>query len=178
MASHSQWGGTLEAAESNTLRSMDFDCRIPGVPTNGSASYIEAYQVKICQQITGCNDGSPTGLHEDIPAGSTGFDGQYNFVQTSGFECTVSDYHEANNLWRGYAGITNNASYGIGVFCPITQPSDDSYYHVRRVEETTVYYSGGSFPPAAISRPPIIRGHFFPSALTGRTSSSRQPAAR
>jgi hypothetical protein len=60
----------------------------------------------------------------------------------------VSDYHEANNFQRGYAGITNTATYGIGVFCPLTQPSDDSWWHSRRVTETRVYYSSpnGSTP--------------------------------
>jgi hypothetical protein len=126
VASNNQWGGTLEAAQGNDVRSMDFDCRIPGVPTNGSSSYIDAYQVKICQLSATCDDGSAPS-HEGGPADGIDFDNQYNYVQTSGIECMVDDYHEANNVQRGYAGITNTAAYGIGVFCPLTQPSGDSW---------------------------------------------------
>src|SRR4029079_12595920 len=50
------------------------------------------------------------------------------------------DYNEADHVQRSYAGITNTASYGFGVFCPLTQPADDSWFHQRTMDETRVYY--------------------------------------
>ena len=139
VATNSQWGGTLEAQQLHTVRSMDFYCFIPPQEANGSASYIDAYQVKICQVGQSCNDNNaPT--HEG-PAQEIVSTGHYNHVQTSGFECTVGDYHEANNFQRGYVGIKNAASYSIGVFCPITQPSDDSGFHDRLIFDAKVHYS-------------------------------------
>lgn len=168
VAANNQWGGTLEAAQSNALRSMDFDCRIPGVPVNGSPSYIDAYQVKICQNSAICNDDRSS--HEGYPSGGVSFDNQYNFVQTSGFECTVGDYHEANNFHRGPTGITNDATYGSGVFCPITQPSDDSFYHDRQIEQATVHYASpnGNTPiPSCSIQALSYSGSFFPLQFTG-----------
>jgi hypothetical protein len=137
--SSSNWGGTLEAMETNQLKSLDLDCRIPGVPTQGSPSSIQGYQVKICQQLQQCDDGEgPT--HEGYPLGGPDTDGDYAYVQTSGFECMVADYNEADHVQRSYAGITNTASYGFGVFCPLTQPADDSWFHQRTMDETRVYY--------------------------------------
>jgi hypothetical protein len=53
VAANNQWGGTLEAQQLQTVRSMDFYCLVPPQQTNGSASYIDAYQVKICQARAG-----------------------------------------------------------------------------------------------------------------------------
>jgi hypothetical protein len=146
VAIDSDWAGILEAAEGSALKSLDFECRVPA-NNAGNPSYINGYHVKICQFTQQCN---ATGDDEGPPLEGLDFDGDYAYVQTNGFECMATDRYEADMVTREYQGIKNTASYRHLVFCPITPPADDSWWHQRKVEKARVYYknSNGASSPA------------------------------
>jgi hypothetical protein len=139
VASQNNWGGELEANQAVTARSLDFVCSLPGADISGN-TYLYGYKVKICQTNTGCSDGLLD--HDDGVDSREGL----TYVQTSGFECSPQEIWDAPYIRRSLDGIAavSSATFGPGVFCPITPPADDSYEHHRATSQTRVYYKGGS----------------------------------
>jgi hypothetical protein len=141
MASSSNWGNTsFENNQSLHVRSMDLDCRITGTTSPNPPSVIKGYQVKICQLSTTCNDGgSPD--HEGTPGGVAPWVGDRAFVQTSGLECMPTiPLAGSDVMQRTLSGAKNAGSGYFNVFCPITQPANDSWWHERLIRQTRVYY--------------------------------------
>lgn len=137
------WGGTLETYETDTLRSMDFDCSLPG-----NYSTVYGYRVRICQNLSDgvdCGDPStPNGEAFSIP-----YYAGLEWVQTSGSECMVW----SNNNWeRGHFGgknVSTNSGDWVSVYCPITPPAEDTNESTRSIDTVAVYYKpgqGGTIP--------------------------------
>lgn len=121
------WGGSLETNEAARIRSVDFQCTLPG---NGNYfSYIRGYGVAICQMHEGCYE---LGIRTDSPETQIS-------IQGNGASCTSS----SNGVYRGADGLTPTLNGSSRVVCPIVSPSQDSYEHgggsLRRLR---VYYSG------------------------------------
>jgi hypothetical protein len=136
--SMNNWGGDLESNNNVALRSLDFACNIPGNGANGATS-IYGYNVKICQLFDTCRD---LGADEEERIDTT--DNQWNYVQTSGIECSPNESWDAPNVTRNFDGIKNTGTTSAAVTCPIAPPGDDSYFHNRFTRFTKVYYKGGS----------------------------------
>jgi hypothetical protein len=130
----SDWGGTLESFEGQTVRALDFQCQVPG---NGSGVW--GYKVRMCIRNAACGDSSdPDGERFTTPGGI-----RSEQVQTSGQECLSSGN---SSIERGFFGIRNNGPWPDGVWCPITPSADDTNDPTNRLMSSTVYYkAGGSF---------------------------------
>jgi hypothetical protein len=130
------WGGTLQPAASQKVLSMDVSCQLP------VGGRVHGYRVKNCQNGTYCNDGQTAGSDVDFT------DGQVAPVQTSGIECVAEGTN--GSLQRTEYGIRNAHTNFTGddyIECPLAQPADDSYDHVRTVRYTRVYFDGGNVLP-------------------------------
>jgi hypothetical protein len=128
------WGGGLEAAETDIVRSMDFSCN---VPPNYSGIY--GYRVRICQ-----NTGNATCWNQvaaDTAGESTITTTEQvgtDWVQTSGIQCMAPGN---NQVTRGFGGLTNNSSGFATVLCPIVPPADDTNESMHDVVEMMVHFS-------------------------------------
>jgi hypothetical protein len=139
------WGGDLQTNKQVAIRSLDFACNIPGNHPNNGATSIVGYNVKICQLNPDCHDAQGTleqELEEDEQIRWT--DNQWNYVQTSGIECSPTESWDVSSLTRNFDGIKNTGTGPVSVTCPISPPADDSYFHNRFTRFTKVYYKGGS----------------------------------
>jgi hypothetical protein len=136
-----QWGGTLETYETDTVRSMYFECSLPG-----NQSAVWGYKVRICQ------DFSPGRTDCGTPDNGEGYtfpgQGGSDIIQTSGIEC----YSESNEVSRGYSGIVNSNAGYASVYCPLTLPADDTKEAV-----TTLYYVNVEYKPAVANQYPICQ---------------------
>jgi hypothetical protein len=135
---YNNWGGALESNNTMAIRSLDYVCAIPGNNATYGPTSIYGYNAKICQFSETCHDGSPS---EDIISNREGT----NYVQSSGFECSPQDGWDVPLVERSFDGIKNISGSTVArVVCPLPQPADDSYEHGRQVDDTRVYYKGGS----------------------------------
>ncbi|KYF82407.1 hypothetical protein BE18_15645 [Sorangium cellulosum] len=132
-----QWAGgtgngtTLEAQEDTVVKGLEFVCSVP------ERTAILGYKAKLCQLTGDCTHGS--GDPEDDTTISTS---GWNYVQTSGIECSAAGTEGAiASVYRHGYGATNLGSSPVDIFCPVAPPSDDSREHNRSVTDTTVYYS-------------------------------------
>jgi hypothetical protein len=128
-----QWGETLETYEDDTVRSMYFQCSLPG-----NYSSVWGYKVRICQRLSGGSDCGTNDNGEGYTVSPYGTD----YVQTSGIECYANDNNEVS---RGHSGLVNsNAGYS-SVYCPLTLPADDTNEAVTTLNEVLVDYQTSVF---------------------------------
>ncbi len=146
LAKSSSWGpGTLETNEALPVRSMDFECNIPGVGSSGPSG-VFAHKVRLCQHKVNCDDEEGANNHELNVRSKQGpgvTSWGENFVQTHGIECgSTSDLVE-----RSETGITNTDTTPRWITCPISPPADDSAEHNdRNITALKVFYAGTAAP--------------------------------
>ena len=125
------WGGGLETEEQARIRSLDFQCTVPGTEDMFTTSAIRGYGVATCQNVADCWDNTSLDFRE----GETS-------IQGNGSNCTSGDV----GVIRDAGGLTATASGLTTVVCPIVPPSQDSHEHndakLRRVR---LYYVGAGF---------------------------------
>jgi hypothetical protein len=139
-ASGGQWGGTLETYDTDTVRSMYFECSLPG-----NQSAVWGYRVRICQHtVVGTADCGTADNGENYTTSDDGAD----YIQTSGIEC----YSESNEVSRGYTGLVNSNAGYASVYCPLTLPADDT-----NEAFSTMYYVTVDYKPAVNNQYPICQ---------------------
>jgi hypothetical protein len=159
IASAGDWGNVLETNDSKTIRSLDFECRVPG-----NSSSIYGYKVRICHVTSGTDCQDPGVDEESNHAHPSATETGMDWVQTSGIECTAQGASPL--IERGDFGIRANGSGG-GVFCPIVPAADDTWEVHRTLQRVTVHYVGG---PGWLMCQLLWRDRYpFPSGNSGWT---------
>jgi hypothetical protein len=127
------WGGALETNESARLRSLDFQCTVPG-NQDGTfpSSYVRGYGAAFCQFGAGnCFD-----------SGGDDFQEWETYIQGNGANCTSG----AAGVFRGADGLTstqNSPFNPTAVICPIVPPSQDSKEHnAAFLKDLRLYFAG------------------------------------
>jgi len=124
------WGGNLETYETDTVRSMYFDCSLPAYST------VYGHKVRICQRLGGANDCGLTGADghgENTVRTNSGAD----YIQVSGIECTTFNNNEVS---RTHSGFVNSSVGYSSVTCPLTLPADDTNEAIGTMYSVSVHY--------------------------------------
>jgi hypothetical protein len=101
-------------------------------------------------------------------------------VQDNGFACLADSRNPSAPMWRNGAGLQNTGSSAMGIYCPMTMASGDSYVPgSHQVISAEVFYTG-SAPTSCTLRFRSTTGSVMisPTLVAGTSATAGVPVRK